>query len=49
MSLISVILIINVTDCNINGVSKFEFSTSGDKYTQGKKKGPILVRMIEAQ
>lgn len=35
--IISCIMIINVTDYNMNGVSKFEISTSGDKYTRGKK------------
>lgn len=34
--IISCITIINVTDYNVNGVSKFEFSPSGDKHTRGE-------------
>lgn len=36
--IISVILIINVTDRKMNGVSKFEFSPSGDNCTGEKEK-----------
>lgn len=30
-------MIINITDYRINGISKFQFSTSGDNCTKGKK------------
>lgn len=46
--IISVILTINVTDYNMNGVSKFEWSTYRDNCTRGKKKNVYIVTMTEA-